>query len=115
MAQIRLVFDPDLKVNAQEIADLWASDPEAREILTGPPEARRERPGVFLPGVVEFVVLPLAVNVASTILIDLTTRIYRRYRPAEMPVVEEIPDGDGDRTVVTRRPDQEDTDTSPRS
>ncbi len=102
--QVQLEFDPDLKVNAREIADLWANDPEARAMLDGPPEVHRRGPSTYLPSLVEFVVLPLAVNVGSTVLIALSTRIYRKYRPgADAAVDTTAEDGDdGDQILVTR-------------
>ena len=81
MTHIQLIFDPSLKVDARAVAALWADDPEAAAIMAGPPEVRRERPVTYLPTLVEFVVIPLTVNLASTVLIDLVVRVYRRYRP----------------------------------
>jgi hypothetical protein len=117
VVQVQLEFDPALKVDAREIADLWANDPEARAMLDGPPEVRRRKPATYLPTMVEFVVLPLAVNVASTILIDLTVRLYRKYRPAADPpvkAIEEDGDGDVDRVIVTRPAEAEAPGAKPR-
>jgi hypothetical protein len=89
--QVQLEFDPALKVDANEIAQLWAEDPEASKLLGGPPIVRRERVDSYdLPTVIELVVIPLAVNVASTVLIDLATRLYGKYRPGHRADVKAV-------------------------
>ena len=103
MTHIQLIFDPSLKVDARAVAALWADDPEAAAIMAGPPEVRRERPVTYLPTLVEFVVIPLAVNLGSTVLIELTARIYRKYRPegrVRHELADDLEAGDG-RTIET--------------
>ncbi|SDS86968.1 hypothetical protein [Actinoplanes derwentensis] len=117
MAQIRIVFDPSLKVDAQQLANLWANDPEAKELLAGQPEVHRERPGTFdWQTVVEFLVVPLAVNVASDILVGITTRLYQHYRPGGTAAVS-VPEvtGDQDRTVVVESAEVEAPGDEPRT
>jgi hypothetical protein len=108
--QVQLIFDPALEVDARAVAALWAADPEAAAVMSGRPEVRREKPATYLPEVMELVVIPLAVNVASTVLIDIATRLFRKYRPEGGADVKEVEFArqDGDRTLATAPADDAD-------
>jgi hypothetical protein len=103
VTHVQLMFDPSLEVDAGAVAALWADDPEAAAIMAGPPEVRVEQSVTYLPTVVEFVVIPLTVNLASTVLIALAGRIYRQYRPdggVRHELADDLEAGDG-RTIET--------------
>ncbi len=61
---------------------------------------------MLVPGLVELVVIPLAVNLASNVLYDLVRRLVRRAQPADGERTElevtEITTGRDDRVVVVR-------------
>lgn len=103
MPDVQLIFDPALDVDAHAVAALWAADPEAMKLMSRQPEVRREKPTTYLPEVMELVVIPLAVNVASTVLIAIANRLYRKYRPEGGANVKEVEAAgqDGDRTLAT--------------
>ena len=76
--------------------------------MDGPPEVRREKPPTYdLPFVVEYVVIPLAVNVTSTVLIGVATRLFRRYRPDSTAKAELVDESQDDQRVVAITADPE--------
>jgi hypothetical protein len=75
-----LVFDPALEVDAKAVAAEWAIDPEAQQYLAGEPEVRQERTASYDFSLLDGVLLPLATNVASTILTDLAVRLYHKVK-----------------------------------
>jgi len=111
VARVQLVFDPSLEVDARAFAALWADDPEAKAVMDGQPEVRRDKPATYMPPMMELVVIPLAVNVASTVLVGLATRIYHKYRPdsdARAELTERSEDRRGDLTIaISAAPDAE--------
>ncbi|MEV4643241.1 hypothetical protein AB0J80_38505, partial [Actinoplanes sp. NPDC049548] len=80
----------------------WAGDEEAAALGTA--SLRPSAPGTFFPDVAELVGVPLAVNVASSVVYDLLRRLVVQQRPAvdatELELVETV-SGD-DRVVVVR-------------
>ena len=97
--QVLLVFDPALGVDAAVLAAEWAGDPEAKQYLAGEPVVRRDRATAFHAGLMELVVIPLAVNVASTVLIDISIRLVKKVRKARggaevRAAVEQAPSGE---------------------
>lgn len=99
MEQVLLVFDPALGVDAAVLAAEWAGDPEAKQYLAGEPVVRRDRATAFHAELMELVVIPLAVNVASTVLIDISIRLVKKVRKASggaevRAAVEQAPSGE---------------------
>jgi hypothetical protein len=101
-----VVVDPGVGVSAGELAGVWAGDAEASALG----EARVEAPaagGVFFPGVLEFVVIPVVINLGSSALYDVLRRVLHRSKPSGVAVEElelvESTTEQGDRLVVIRR------------
>jgi hypothetical protein len=109
--QVMLMFDPSLAVDATAMSEEWANDNEVRRHLVDPPEVHRQPATTFhLPGLIEYVVVPLAVNLGSSGLIEITKRLLEKYRPGAKVHVEAIETEGGDTTVViTDGEDQEET------
>ena len=101
-----VVVDPGVGVSAGELAGVWAGDPEASALG----EVRVEAPTqgqVLFPGLLEFVVIPLAINLGSAVLYDVLRRVLHRSKPSGVAVEElelvESTTEEGDRLVVVRR------------
>ena len=101
-----VVVDPGVGVSAGELAGVWAGDAEASVLG----QARVEQPAagpVLFPGVLEFVVIPLAINLGSSALYDVLRRLLHRSKPSGVAVEElelmEYTTEQGDRLVVVRR------------
>jgi hypothetical protein len=105
MVRLAVVLDRDLGIGADDLAAAWDADDEARRL--GPAEVEPAGAGVFQPGVVELVTIPLAVNLASGALYDLLKRLLTKLRGAgkasceELEIVE-VTTASGDRLVVVR-------------
>jgi hypothetical protein len=86
------------------LADAWNADSEASAAGTARVEAAGARD--FFPGMVELVVIPLAVNLASSISYDLlkglVARLRREQEDAAALEVTDAPAGDGDVVIVVR-------------
>jgi hypothetical protein len=101
-----VAVDSGLGVEAGELARVWNADAQAR----GWGSARAEVSGssVFLPGPAELIVIPLAVNLASTVVYDVVRRLVTRLREGgrgssseeELEVIEH--ETDSERLVVVR-------------
>ena len=104
MAQLLIALDPDAGVKPAEVAAAWNADTEAKAAGTARAEERAGEE--FFTGVVELVVVPLLVNVASSAVYDLVKRLMTRLRPdrGKTPGLEitEVTTKDGDRVVVVR-------------
>lgn len=104
MGQLLLAVDPDVGVEPGRLAAVWDADAEASAL--GRAVLRRSEPGVFLPGLVELVVVPLAVSLTSSVLYDLVRGLLRRCRPGRSDVADlelvESTTGQGDRLLVVR-------------
>jgi hypothetical protein len=104
MTRLLIALDPDAGVKPSELAAAWNADTEA----TAAGSARAEETGgeEFFTGVVELVVIPLLVNVASNAVSDLVKKLVARLRPdqGKTPGLEitEVTTRDGDRVVVVR-------------
>ena len=104
MARLLIALDPAAGVKPDELAAAWNADTEATVAGT----ARAEETGgeEFFTGVVELVVIPLLVNVASSAVYDLVKRLVTRLRSdrGKEPGLEitEVTTRDGDRVVVVR-------------
>lgn len=103
-----VVVDPGLGVSAEQFAAAWNVDPDAagRGVARVEPAAER----AFVPGLVEWVVLPLAVNLLSSAVYDVIKRVATRNsgrrkevrrEVSEVEVVEFTSAG-GDRVLVVR-------------
>jgi len=105
MGRLLIVVAPDARIAPGAVAAAWNGDGAASTAGN----ARLEAAGgdVFFPGLVELVVVPLAVNLASSALYDLVKKVAARLRPAggNEPRVEraEVPAGSGDVIIVIRR------------
>ena len=102
MVRVVVAVDPGVGIEPQELAEAWAADAEAASL--GAASLEPTQGGVFLPGVVELVVVPLAVNLASSVLYDVAKRLVASRRPAAAAEVEVVVHerADGDRVVVVR-------------
>ncbi len=105
VGRLLVALDPGVGVSPVDLAVRWDADAEARSLGAARVEAPRGE--VLVPGLVELVVIPLAVNLASNVLYDLVRRLVRRSQPSadgermELEVTE-ITTGQGDRVVVVR-------------
>ncbi|GAA1036319.1 hypothetical protein GCM10009557_46700 [Virgisporangium ochraceum] len=112
MDRLLVAVDSAVGVRAEDLAAVWRDDPEAAAV--GPASVGDGGSGgrVFVPGLVELVVVPLAVNLASTALYELVRRLVVRSsaqqasQPAPQPVLDlelvESTTPDGDRVLVVR-------------
>lgn len=104
MDRLLIALDSSVGVEAEDLAAVWRADPEAAALGA----ASAEQPGgeVLLPGLLELVVVPMAVNMASTVLFELVRRLVVRSsaKPAELTDLEmmESTTAAGDRVVVVR-------------
>ena len=104
MVRALIALDSGVGVEPAELVAAWNADEQAQAAGT----ARAEEPGgeEFFTGVVELVVVPLLVNVASTVISDLVKKLVTRLRPGhdDGPGLEiaEVTTRDGDRVVVVR-------------
>lgn len=104
MGRVVIVVAPGAGFGPGTLAAAWNADGEASAAGAAGLEAAGG--DVFFPGLVELVVVPLAVNVASSAAYDLVKRLAARLRPAEgqEPQVErpEVPVSSGDVIIVIR-------------
>jgi hypothetical protein len=104
MGRLLIVVAPDAGIAPEAMAAAWNGDGAASAAGT----ARVEASGgdVFFPGLVELVVIPLVVNLASSAVYDLVKKLAARLRPAGggEPRVEraEVPAGGGEVIIVIR-------------
>jgi hypothetical protein len=103
MKRLVVVLDPGVAVSAAELAAAWDADQEAR--AAGSATVETAKPGDFF-GVLELVVIPLAVNVASSGITAIVGRLMAKLRPAQpgQPDLEiaEMTGADGDHVVIVR-------------
>lgn len=114
MGRVVLAVDAGMGVSPGEFVVAWGQDEQAS--AAGAVRVEPAGGQVFLPGVVEWVVLPLAVNLASSVLYDLVKRVLGRARSdvvsevSEVSAVSELSEVEvsefttaaGDRLVVAR-------------
>jgi hypothetical protein len=99
-----VVVDPNVGITAADFVALWDADDQARAV--GPAVVRPVSAGQYLPGLVELVAVPLAVNLVSNVLYDVVVRLIQRRRrgsalTSEVEVVQTMT-GEGDQVVVVR-------------
>lgn len=103
MRQALIVVDRGVGFGPDELATWWDSDAEAAEL--GPAKLQTGANPAFGPEIIEWVAIPLAVNLASNALYDLVKRLVRRPRPTapetEVEIVH-LTTADGDPVVVVR-------------
>jgi hypothetical protein len=101
---VLVALDPALGISAAELAAGWDADEQARALAAAEQEAAPS--GEFFPGLLELIVIPVAVNVASSVLYDLVKRVVRRARPEPRERTElellETSTARGDRVLVVR-------------
>jgi hypothetical protein len=102
MARLVVAVDPAVGVEPAVLVKAWAADEEAAAL--GEASLQSSVPGSFFPGLAELIWVPLAVNLASSVVYDLVRRLVVAQRPAvdvtELELVETV-SGD-DRVVVVR-------------
>jgi hypothetical protein len=107
MGRVVIVVAPGAELGPGAVAAAWNDDAEASAAGTAVVEAAGGE--VFFPGLVELVVVPLAVNLASSAVYDLVKKLAARLRPdggqqpeVEQPEVSEVTAGGGDVIIVIR-------------
>ena len=103
MARLLVAVDRAAGVDPADVAAAWDGDDEARG--AGLAAVEVPRPGEFLGDVLALVVIPLAVNLASSAATALVSRVMQKLRPApdagDLEVVASA-DRNGDLVVVVR-------------
>lgn len=104
MGRVLLVVEPGVGLSSAEVVASWEADGEARAVSSV--EVQAARGGEFVPGLLELIVIPGAVNLATSALYDLVRRVIRRSRPERRELLElelvETTTALGDRVVVVR-------------
>lgn len=103
MGRLVVVLDPGVAVTPADLAAAWDRDEESR--ATGAATVETAVPGDFL-GVLELVVIPLAVNLSTNAITALVGKLVTTLRPerpdqSEIEIVETTL-ANGDRTVFAR-------------
>jgi hypothetical protein len=88
LSRLAVVVDRECGVEAAELARAWNEDAETRQ--WGLAETEISEAGVFFPGPVELVVIPLAVNLASSVVYDVVRRVVTRLRDRHGATAEEL-------------------------
>ena len=103
MARLVVVLDPNLKVSPGDLALAWDGDDEAH--AAGIATVDSAPPGDFF-GVLELVVVPLAVNLVTNAVTAMVGKLITKLRPEqpEQPDLEiaEMTGANGDRIVTVR-------------
>jgi hypothetical protein len=103
MGRLVVVLDPGLAVTPADLAAAWDRDEETR--AAGVATLETAVPGDFL-GVLDLVVVPLAVNLATNAINALIGKLLATLRPErpDQPSLEitEVTRANGDRTVFVR-------------
>ena len=104
MGRLVIALDPGVGVSPAGLAVAWDADEQARAL--GPATVEVSGRGDFLPDVLTLVAIPVAVNVASTAITAMVSRLVARLRDArpDQPEIEvtETTTADGDRVLVVR-------------
>ena len=104
MARLLIMLDPGAGVKPADVAAAWNADDEAS--AAGLARAETASGSEYLPGVMELIAIPLAVNLASSAVYALVRKLVTRLRlqREEDPGLEmtEVTIRDGDRLVVVR-------------
>jgi hypothetical protein len=103
MGRLAVVLDPDVAVTPTAFAAAWDSDEETHAV--GVATVERAAPEHFF-GVVDLVVVPLAVNLATNVITALVVKLMTglRHEQPKRPEIEivEITQKNGDRIVFVR-------------
>ncbi|CAI7979126.1 conserved hypothetical protein [Frankia sp. Hr75.2] len=101
MARVLVLVDPGVGVSPSELVKLWSPAPP---LTAGAVVVEAVRGRVMLPGVLEVLVLPVAVNLASSALFELVRSWIGRARGSDEVAFEvvESTDDQGNRVVVVR-------------
>jgi hypothetical protein len=81
MGRIVILVDTGAGFGPEALAGAWNADAEAEAASAGAAVVEPAAGEVFFPGLVELVVVPLAVNVASSAVYDLVKKLAVRLRP----------------------------------
>lgn len=104
MNRLLIAVDPGAGIAPGALADAWNADSEAS--AAGTARAETGGAGDFFPGLVELVVIPLVVNLASSASYDLLKNLITRLRHGreDAPPVEvaQAHAGSGDVIIVVR-------------
>ena len=104
MARLVVAVDPDAGIAPGALAEAWNGDSETS--ATGPARVDTVGGYDFFPGLVELIVIPLAVNLASSAAYDLLKGLVTRLRRGQDdgPPLEIVktPTGGGDVVIVVR-------------
>lgn len=104
MNRLLLALDPDAGMSPAALAAAWNANDRAA--LAGIARVETAGPGEFIPGVVELVVVPLAVNLASNAVYDLVKRVLNDLRhdsgQSPEPELPQARTSGGDLVVVIR-------------
>jgi hypothetical protein len=101
VGRLLVALDPGVEVTPDELVTAWRGDSEAASLGAATVEPADGRQ--YLPGLMELITIPLAVNVASNIIYDLLRRLASRARNQEQDLeVMEVTTAQGDRVVVVR-------------
>lgn len=73
-----MVFEPELEIDPAVFASAWGADEEAARL--GEAGVRPAGRGAFGFELVEWVVIPLAVNLASSVVYDVVKRVIAKVR-----------------------------------
>ena len=87
LSRLVVAVDPEIGVGATELASSWNSDAEAGG--WGPAQVAESGSSVFLPGPAELIMIPLAVNLASSVVYDTVRRLVARLRETKKGRLEE--------------------------
>jgi len=110
VGRLVVALDPGVRVSGDELAAAWDGDPDARALGTAVPGS--SAPGEFSLDPLSLVVIPLTVNVASSMAYDLVRKLMARLHAARhaqqgepgRPDLElaEVPGRDGDLILIVR-------------
>jgi hypothetical protein len=97
-----VAVDPDVGVTPNQLVTAWRADSEA--VSLGAAAVEPTEGQQYLPGLMELITIPLAVNVASNIIYDLLRRLVSQARSNQEQDLEvmEVTTAQGDRVVVVR-------------
>lgn len=104
MGRVLVAVAPDVGVSPSAVAAGWDDEENGRALGTARLEVAPG--GEFLPGPAELVLIPVAVNLASSVLYDVVRRLVWRAQSErgdrrELELAE-VMTGRGDRVVVVR-------------
>lgn len=78
MSRLLVALDPSAEVGLAEVMAAWNADPTAA--VAGVARIEAVGPGTFIPGLVEMLVIPLGVNLASSAVYDILKGVLKNLR-----------------------------------